>query len=241
MKKGTVLILVMGMMLAMAACGGKNAGAESSGAGQSSAAGSDAAGSGAAGSGEAGSDAAESSAAGSDASEGADANATGSAAEADQIEDARALLTAIWESHGEEEQFAAMGGDMSEQNLTNDAPGHYSLEDTAGLDNNLGLPESAVPMIDGAASLMHMMNANTFTCGAFHVSDAGNVTAVADALRENILQRQWMCGFPDKLIVISVEDYVISAFGNEELIDTFQKKATELYPAAQVIYEEPIV
>lgn len=156
------------------------------------------------------------------------------------VADARTLLTAIWDSYGEDERFPAMGGDFSEQNMVDGAPGTYGLEDAATLDQYLGLPEASAAMIDGAASLIHMMNANTFTCGAFHVSKTNDLTAVADSLRENIQARQWMCGFPDKLVVITAGDYVISAFGNEELIDNFKTKTLATYETAKVVYEEAI-
>lgn len=158
-----------------------------------------------------------------------------------EIADALTLLNTIWDSYGEDDKFPAMGGDFSEENMVDGAPGNYGLEDAAMLDYTLGLPEASASMVDGAASLVHMMNANTFTCGAFHVSSSDNVSAVADSLKENILQRQWMCGFPDKLIVITVGDYVISAFGNEELIDTFKTRTTSAYESAEVVYEEPVI
>lgn len=157
-----------------------------------------------------------------------------------QIEDAVTLLNGIWDTYGEEEKFPAMGGDFSEENMVDGAPGVYGTGDAAALDNSLGLPEASASKIDSAASLIHMMNANTFTCGAFHVSSSDDVSAVADALRENILQRQWMCGFPDKLVVIKVGDYVISAFGGEEIIDQFKEKAISVYETAELVYEEPI-
>ncbi|MCM1057139.1 MAG: bacteriocin transport accessory protein [Firmicutes bacterium] len=159
----------------------------------------------------------------------------------EKIADSLTLLNTIWDSYGEDEKFSAMGGDFSEENMVDGAPGNYGLEDTAMLDYSLGLPEASASMVDGAASLVHMMNANTFTCGAFHVSSSDDVSAVADSLRENILQRQWMCGFPDKLVVITVGDYVISAFGNEELIDTFKARTMSVYEAAKVVYEEPVI
>lgn len=158
-----------------------------------------------------------------------------------EVADALTLLNTIWDSYGEDDKFPAMGGDFSEENMVNGAPGIYGIEDTEALDNTLGLPAASASMVDGAASLVHMMNVNTFTCGAFHVGSSDNVSAVADSLRENILQRQWMCGFPDKLIVITVGDYVISAFGNEEIIDTFKTKAMSAYESAELVYEEPII
>ncbi len=156
------------------------------------------------------------------------------------IADALTLLNTIWDSYGDEEKFPAAGGDFSEENSVMDAPGNYGIEDPGLLDQVLGLPEDAAEKIDGAASLMHMMNANTFTCGAFHVSNPEDVSSVADSLRDNIQQRQWMCGFPDKLIVFTVGDYVVAAFGNEEILDTFKTKATSAYESAVVVYEEPI-
>lgn len=162
------------------------------------------------------------------------------AGDGEEIADVLTLLNTIWDSYGEDDKFPAMGGDFSEENMVNGGPGNYGIEDAAMLDNTLALPTASASMIDGAASLIHMMNANTFTCGAFHVSSSANVSAVADSLRENIQQRQWMCGFPDKLIVITVGDYVISAFGNEELIDTFKSKAMSAYGSAELVYEEPV-
>lgn len=228
MKRCTALILAMGMTLALAACGGKNANSGSSDAGKSSAAGTEQAG---------GAGNADESKSGMDESKNGTEN-TGSGGELTEITDASALLAAIWALHGEDEKFAAMGGD--EKNMTQDAPGNYGLENTASLDATLRFPESAVSMIDGAASLIHMMNANTFTCGAFHVSDPADISKVADALKENILSTQWMCGFPEKLIVISVEDYIISAFGNGELIDAFRDKTFAAFPSAVMLHEQAI-
>ena len=156
-------------------------------------------------------------------------------------ESALVLLETVWGTYGDEEKFSAAGGDFQEENMTMDAPGNFGVEDTAALDSVLGLPESAAGKIDHAASLMHMMNANTFTCGAFHVADAADVSAVADALKDNIMNRQWMCGFPDKLVIITAGDYVISAFGNQELIDNFRDKTLAAYGSAVVACEESLL
>ena len=150
------------------------------------------------------------------------------------------ILTTVWASYGDDEKFPAAGGDFDEANSVMDGPGRYGIQDTEALDSVFGLPASAAGQIDGAASLMHMMNANTFTCGAFHVSNADDVQAVADALKDNILQRQWMCGFPDKLVILQIDDYVISAFGKQEPMDTFQSKTLAAYENASVLYDEPI-
>ena len=94
--------------------------------------------------------------------------------------------------------------------------------------------------IDGAASLSHMMNANTFTCGAFHAADAKDVSTLASDLRSAIQGKQWMCGFPEKLVIVTMDQYVISMYGNEDLINTFRDKLLASYSNASVVYDEGI-
>lgn len=159
----------------------------------------------------------------------------------ENIESPLALLNAVWGTYGDDEKFFAMGGGGSETaEIVENGPGKFVTDSPETLDYMLGLPADSAAKIDDAASLMFAMNANTFTCGAFHVAKSDDVKAVADSLKENILKRQWMCGFPDKLIVVTVDDYVVSAFGNEELIDNFKTKLTAEYKSAVLAYEEAI-
>ena len=104
----------------------------------------------------------------------------------------------------------------------------------------LTFPADDVSLIDSAASLVHMMNLNTFTCGAFHVADANNVARLADDLRTTIQAKHWMCGFPDKLVIVTVGQSVLSVYGNEELVNTFRDKLLASYSAATAVYDEAI-
>ena len=135
------------------------------------------------------------------------------------------ILETVWNTYGEDEKFAVAGGDFSETNAREDAPGVFDLKDRALVDSELGLPETAA--VDEAASLVHMMNANTFTCGAFHVTS-------------NIMQRQWMCGFPDKLVVAEVGEYVVTVFGADDLVDTFMTHLNGIY-GVSATYDEDIL
>ena len=126
------------------------------------------------------------------------------------------ILETVWNTYGEDEKFAVVGGDFSGANTREDAPGVFDLKDRALVDSELGLPETAA--VDEAASLVHMMNANTFTAAAYHAT--GDTAELAQQLRDNIMQRQWMCGFPDKLVVAVVDEYVVAAFGAADLVDT---------------------
>ena len=95
--------------------------------------------------------------------------------------------------------------------------------------------------LDGAASLMHMMNGNTFTCGAFHAANAEDVSSIVEDIHAEISGKHWMCGFPDKLIVISAGDSIVSAFGNEDFIELFKTKTLAALDGAKLLYEEPIL
>ena len=150
------------------------------------------------------------------------------------------LLDDIWAVYGEDDKFPAAGGDYNPDNARDDAAGKYGLEDSAAINDVFGIAEDDVALIDDAASLGHMMNANTFTAGAFHVTDKENVAAIAEHLKDGILEKQWMCGFPDVLVVYQVDDYIVSAYGLTDIIDTFSANLSEVYPDAVELYKENI-
>ena len=156
------------------------------------------------------------------------------------VQSALDLLTQVWDSYGEDEKFSAAGGDMTEENMAMDMPGKFGVGDAQMLDSILGFPGASVEKIDEAASLVHMINANTFTCGAFHAVNTGDVEDLAAAIKDNIMQRHWMCGFPDKLAVVKLDGYVVSVFGHTELVDTFVSHLNAVYPAAETFCDEPI-
>ena len=148
------------------------------------------------------------------------------------------LLTAVWDAHSDDEKFPAAGGDY--ENPVEDAPGAVSIADADNLDYMLHFPADKSDLIDDAASLTHMMNANSFTCGAFHVKNSGDVSAVADALRQNVQNTQWMCGFPDKLVVLTYGEYVVALFGADDLVDDFVNTMTATYTGVQTACDEPL-
>ena len=166
---------------------------------------------------------------------------SGSKGEADAPEYAQALdvLTAVTDAYAEEELFSSYGGD-AEHEVT-DAPGVYDIRKKAELDAELGLPQSEYEKIDDVASLVHMMNANSFTGAAYHLKDSADRDSFTEALEENILARQWICGQPDTLILIRVGDsYVIAVFGEAGLVETFKTHALSELNGAELVTERPV-
>lgn len=154
------------------------------------------------------------------------------------VDDALTILNAIWNTYSDEEKFPAAGGDS--EHAVDGAPGSFDVSNADSLSYLLTFPADDASLIDSAASLVHMMNLNTFTCGAFHVADANNVARLADDLRTTIQAKHWMCGFPDKLVIVTVGQSVLSVYGNEELVNTFRDKLLASYSAATAVYDEAI-
>ena len=127
-------------------------------------------------------------------------------------------------------------GSKTDDNSGNNSQPASALE----LDYSLSFPAADAGKLSDAASLTHMMNANTFTAGAFHVASSSDVDSVVSDLKHNIMNRQWMCGFPDKLVILTLGDYVISCYGAEDLVDQFSEKVTEAFTDAAVVCDEAI-
>lgn len=161
-----------------------------------------------------------------------------SGAQTNQPKSALEILEKVWSKYSADEKFPATGG--SEKHMKEDMPGKFDVSDAEALDFELGFPKANASEIDDAASLMHMLNQNNFSCGAYHVKDSGNVEALAGKIKENILARQWLCGFPEKLVILTIGDYIVSVFGAGELTDTFVAKLSAEYSSAKQLFDVPV-
>ena len=57
-------------------------------------------------------------------------------------------------------------------------------------------------------------------------------------MKTAIQGNQWMCGFPEKLLTAKVtDDYVVVAFGNGEIVETFKGKLAAQYDFAVIEVE----
>ena len=161
-----------------------------------------------------------------------------SGAQTNQPKSALEILEKVWSKYSTDEKFPATGG--SEKHMEEDKPGKFDVSDAEALDFELGFPKAQASEIDDAASLMHMLNQNNFSCGVYHVKDSGNAEALAGKIKENILARQWLCGIPEKLVILTVGDYIVSVFGTGELTDTFVAKLSAEYSSAKQLFDVPI-
>ena len=93
---------------------------------------------------------------------------------------------------------------------------------------------------DDAATLQHMMNTNTFSSAFAKLKDSSKAEEFAENYKTELQGQRWMCGFPDKLVIVTVGQSVFSVYGNEELVNTFRDKLLASYPTAAAVYDEAI-
>lgn len=145
-----------------------------------------------------------------------------------EVADATELLSKVWETYGEDEKFFAMGGHF--ESPVDNGPGSYDLAKAEDLSISFCIPTEAIAMVDDAATIMHAMNANNFSAAAYHVTEPSNKQFIIDVIKDKTINNQWLCGFPEKLTIVTIGDeYIVSAFGTVELVDTLTTKLINVY------------
>ena len=156
------------------------------------------------------------------------------------FESAVDLYTQIWDTLGEDRQFPAAGGDAEHEA---EAPAKFALtkENKETFEYLLHVTDDLYDMLDDdAATLQHMMNTNTFSSAAVKLKDPSAAEAFAEAYKTAVQEQQWMCGFPDKMVIAKVSGCIVSVYGAEDLVNTFRDKLTAAYENAEIVYDEAI-
>ena len=148
------------------------------------------------------------------------------------------ILENVWAGYAEDEKFPVMGGDMG--NPVDGAPGSYSLTDE-NISYSLLIPADQLANVTEAASMIHMMNANTFTCGVYKLAEGVSAADFGKAMQEAVQGNMWMCGFPETLLIQDIAGvYVLVAFGVNDAMTPFQNHLGAAYPEAVTLVNEPI-
>ena len=148
------------------------------------------------------------------------------------------ILETVWADYAEEEKFAVIGGSMTAP--VDGAPGSYDITDE-NITYNLLIPADQLENVTEAASMIHMMNANTFTGAAYRLADGVSAADFGAAMQEAVQGNQWMCGFPETLLISSFGDtYVVVAFGVNDAMTPFAEHLAAVYPGFETLVNEPI-
>ena len=150
------------------------------------------------------------------------------------------VLENIWALYGEDEQFPVIGGNMEAP--VDGAPGNYDMAFIENLPFNLVVPHTELGNVTEAATMVHMMNANTFTAGVVKMADGTDMAAFADTMRDALKNNQWMCGMPEHMIIADMGgNYMLIAFGVNDAMGPFEAHLAEAYADVTPIYSESVI
>lgn len=160
------------------------------------------------------------------------------------------ILEKIWGTYGEDEQFPVVGGDSAyhaaqiekdENYMMPSAPGKFALTETDELTFKMLVPETEHNKLTDAATMVHMMNGNNFSCGAYRLA-AADVDAFVTAMKAAVTGNQWMCGMPETLLIATIGgEYVVVAWGVGDAMNPFETKFVAAYPTAKLVVDEALV
>jgi hypothetical protein len=89
--------------------------------------------------------------------------------------------------------------------------------------------------------MFNMMNVNVFNCYTLQFKAGTDVDAAINAIKENILARQWICGAPEKLVIVKCPgDYIMVVWGAVEfggIVNPFVEGAVAAVEGATIVVE----
>lgn len=139
---------------------------------------------------------------------------------------------------GTDYQLPIVGGGYEAMNW--EGPDVVPTTDVDYLTAQLIVPEEQIANIGAAASAMHAMNTNIFCAGAYNLVEGADYNAFAAALEAAIMGNRWMCGFPEKLLIVNVGNCLIVVYGNGEVVANFNTVVGETYSAATIICDKAV-
>lgn len=160
------------------------------------------------------------------------------------------LLTSIFEGYNaaqtsDDTKLWVIGGNIYNfETCSETGPAKFVALADSDYNDNLGYPEADVSKIDDAASMCHSFNANLFTSYTVHFTDSADVDAMVNSIKDNTLARQWICGSPDKLVIVKIPgDYLLVVYGvstDGGIVDPFVSSIPTLIEGATVVLEQNI-
>ena len=139
------------------------------------------------------------------------------------------ILNTVYENYTEEEKSYFQ------------VPSEVDFEDE-NMPSILLYDDTAKAMVESAAMYKHPMLTNNLCIASYRLTEGSDVKEFSDIMEEKMLNNQWMCGIPEKIIVVSLgEDYVVVGYGMGENIDTVVSALRANYETAEVLAEKPLV
>ena len=150
------------------------------------------------------------------------------------------LYNKIWGTYTDDEKFPSGGGDVDHN--SDEGPGFFDIEkNKESLKTYIHITDELLATVNNeAANLIHMMNTNTFSSAIFHLKDASTAESFAKEYEKAVQNTRWMCGFPERVVVVSIGEYVIVALGRDDLINKFKAKCLAVDNSAKLLIDNAI-
>ena len=157
------------------------------------------------------------------------------------------LLQIIFEKYNaaqatDDTKLWVCGGNINNFDTCNpEGPAAFVALDNEDYNQNLGIPAAEADKIASAASMFNMMNANTFNCFTVQLNDGVDADAFISTLKDNILARQWICGAPEKLVIVEYPgNYIMVVWGAVEfggIVNPYVEGAVASVDGATIVVE----
>lgn len=129
-------------------------------------------------------------------------------------------------------------GEEFSYEMPKSGPGKIELTDVDTLTTITLFPQESIEKLASASVFFNMMNLNNGTFSAFELKDAADAEAIASALKDKISTNNWMCGFPERYVIITVDNFVVASFGLADSTNAFKDAFTSTYEGANVVCDE---
>lgn len=142
-----------------------------------------------------------------------------------------------------EETMLIVGGGntYNPDTLNYEGPGAFIAVADTDYDEHLGIPAAEASKIASAASMFNLMNTNVFNSYAVQFNAGTDVDAAIEAIKTNILGRQWICGAPEKLVIVKCPgDYILVVWGAVQfggIVDPYAASIPTIIEGATVAVE----
>lgn len=155
------------------------------------------------------------------------------------------VFTQVWNLVPEDSRPMSFGGDYNEENQVENAPGKHEIGDGTELDSGFGFPTDMTDSVKEAATIRHMLNVNSLSAAMYLMADGADISAFAQGIRDSLMNRAYMCGWPEVLVVMSIDGkYVLSAYGTTDLVYALRDAAGSFayddgtVPPIDILYDE---
>lgn len=119
-------------------------------------------------------------------------------------------------------------------------PGAIDLNDGENLESQTLFPASSADKLSGAAIFVNIMNQNNGTFAAFELKNESDMQTLADMMKSKLKNNQWICGFPERYLIMRVGNIMVFSYGLNSSLKAFKAAVTAEHADATVIYDEAL-